>query len=240
VGCAGWSIRLDQAALFPGEGTHLSRYARVLPAVEINSSFYRPHRAATYERWKSQVPAGFRFSVKAPKEITHERCLADCVAPLDAFLAQIAGLGGALGPVLFQLPPSMSFGRRVAGRFLEMLRARFAGEVAFEPRHASWFAGDAEALLKEHRVARVAADPAVVPSASKPGGWPGLIYYRLHGSPVMYTSAYDPARLSALAEELAETACTASAWCIFDNTKLGAAVTDALRVLQPQTSRDGG
>ena len=231
VGCAGWSIRLDQAALFPGEGTHLSRYARRFAAVEVNSSFYRPHRAATYERWKSQVPAGFRFSVKALKEITHDRRFVDCAGPLEAFLAQVAGLGDSLGPVLFQLPPSFSYERGLVRRFLETLRTRFAGDVAFEPRHASWFASGVEALLTEHRVARVAADPAVVPSAARPGGWPGLVYYRLHGSPVMYTSAYDPARLSDLARSLAESVEASSAWCIFDNTRFGAAATDALQVL---------
>jgi uncharacterized protein YecE (DUF72 family) len=52
VGCAGWSLSSAVAPEFPGAGSHLERYARVLPAVEINSSFYRPHRAATYARWR--------------------------------------------------------------------------------------------------------------------------------------------------------------------------------------------
>jgi uncharacterized protein YecE (DUF72 family) len=232
VGCAGWSIRLDQASLFPWEGSHLSRYARRFAAVEVNSSFHRPHRAATYERWRTQVPAGFRLSVKAPKEITHEQRLANCAATLDAFLAQISALGHSLGPVLFQLPPSMHYERGLVRRFLTTLRTRFAGEVVFEPRHASWFTRGADALLREHRVARVAADPAIVESASRPGGWPGLVYYRLHGSPVMYSSAYDSARLSSLAADLAESAQTSPTWCIFDNTRFGAAVTDALQVIE--------
>jgi uncharacterized protein YecE (DUF72 family) len=101
--------------------------------------------------------------------------------------------------------------------------------VAAEPRHAGWFTPAADALLAEWRVARVAADPARVPAAAEPGGWPGNAYYRLHGSPRTYYSAYDAAFLDALAPRLA--AAPAGAWCIFDNTALGAATADALGLL---------
>ena len=78
VGCAGWSIPREHAALFPEAGTHLARYVQRLSAVEINSSFYRPHRPATYARWAASVPEHFRFSVKdAPRTITHQKRLAD-------------------------------------------------------------------------------------------------------------------------------------------------------------------
>ena len=73
VGCAGWSIPREHADRFPEEGSHLARYAGRFPAVEINSSFYKPHRPATYARWAASVPADFRFSVKVPKLATHER-----------------------------------------------------------------------------------------------------------------------------------------------------------------------
>src|SRR5688572_17535989 len=75
IGCAGWSLPKKFADAFPAEGSHLVRYAARLPAVEINSSFYRPHRPTTYEKWAASVPTGFRFSVKVPKWITHERRL---------------------------------------------------------------------------------------------------------------------------------------------------------------------
>ena len=71
IGTAGWSIPRQVAPHFPGEGTHLHRYARVLHCVEINSSFHRPHAAATYARWAASAPAEFRFSVKIPRAITH-------------------------------------------------------------------------------------------------------------------------------------------------------------------------
>ena len=71
IGTAGWSIPKEHAGAFPVEGSHLERYGAVLDAVEINSSFYRPHRRATYERWAGAVPEHFRFAVKVPRAITH-------------------------------------------------------------------------------------------------------------------------------------------------------------------------
>ncbi len=79
VGCAGWSLPRACAGEFPGPGTHLERYGRVLPAVEINTTFYRPHRPRTFERWAACVPVAFRFSLKAPREVTHLRRLQESV-----------------------------------------------------------------------------------------------------------------------------------------------------------------
>ncbi len=85
IGTAGWSIPKEHAAAFPAEGSHLQRYAQVFGAVEINSSFYRPHRRTTYERWAASVPEAFRFAVKVPKTITHEhRLRAAGVFPMAA------------------------------------------------------------------------------------------------------------------------------------------------------------
>jgi uncharacterized protein YecE (DUF72 family) len=230
VGCAGWSIPRAYAERFPAEGSHLERYGRRLPAVEINSSFYRPHRPQTYARWAASVPAGFRFAVKVPREITHRARLRDCAAPLERFLAEASALGAQLGPLLVQLPPSLRLDPAAAEAFFALLRARFDGPVACEPRHESWFSAEAEALLVAARVARVAADPAPVPAAARPGGWPGLVYYRLHGSPVMYESDYDRAALETLTADLRAAAPGAETWCIFDNTALGAATGNALAV----------
>lgn len=231
IGTAGWSIPKQHADASPGAGSHLERYARRLPAVEINSSFYRPHRPATYARWAASVPPGFRFAVKMPRTITHERRLADVTEPLDGFLGQIEALGETLGPLLVQLPPSLSFDATRATAFFAALRNRFDGAVVCEPRHATWFSDDVDVMLSAFRVARVAADPALSPRAAKPGGWRGLAYHRLHGSPVMYSSPYAAAALAAMADSL-RSACSQGqdAWCIFDNTALGHAAGNALSV----------
>lgn len=229
IGTAGWNIPKDHAAAFPSEGSHLSRYAAVLPCVEINTSFYRPHRPATYARWRDTVPHGFRFAVKLPRTITHDARLANAEPLLDRFLAEVTALGPALGPLLVQLPPSLRFDRATAAAFLAALRARHPGDLACEPRHPTWFTADATTLLQDLRIARVAADPAVVPQAAEPGGWPGFAYWRLHGSPDMYHSPYGPARLAELGRRLASGIPT---WIIFDNTADGHATADALLMLR--------
>ncbi len=229
IGCAGWNIPRAEQSRFPEHGSHLERYARVLPAVEINTSFYRPHRQATYVRWAESVPAAFRFSVKVPKTITHGARLEGASALLDAFLAEVGGLGDRLGALLVQLPPSLRFDAPVADAFFRALRARSGAGVVCEPRHPSWFAADANALLVRERIARVAADPSPVPGGAEPGGWPGLVYHRLHGSPKRYYSAYSEEYLRALAPRLLATAAAGvPVWCIFDNTAAGAALPDAL------------
>jgi uncharacterized protein YecE (DUF72 family) len=225
TGTAGWSIPRQAAELFPAADSQLARYASVFSAVEINSSFHRPHRPATYARWAESVPSAFRFAAKMPKAISHERRLRDAAEPLERFLAEVTGLGAKLGPLLLQLPPSLAFEPAVASAFFEALRERHHGDLVCEPRHASWFEAAPDSLLAAYRVARVAADPAPVPAASEPGGWRGLNYFRLHGSPVIYRSSYDGATLDALAARLQQL--SGPVWCIFDNTTFGAAALNA-------------
>jgi uncharacterized protein YecE (DUF72 family) len=226
IGCAGWGILKQHKPLFPSAGSQLERYAQRFSTVEINSSFYRPHLPATYARWAAATPNNFSFAVKMPKLITHTRRLAGATEPLERFLGEVDELGAKLGPLLVQLPPSLPFDARVAGAFFSSLRERFDGAIVCEPRHRSWGDAEAEELLIEFHMARVAADPVVVPAAATLTGWRGLAYYRLHGSPELYASAYSEAYLRNLAQQIAQSA--VPTWCIFDNTAQGAATTDAL------------
>ena len=226
IGTAGWSIPKASAATFEGEGSHLERYARVLHCAEINSTFYRPPMASTWTKWAAAVPDGFQFAVKAPKAITHEAKLEGPPQLLREFLSGARRLGEALGPMLFQLPPKLEYDKRLATSFFDLLRSEYEGPVALEPRHATWFTPQVADLLRDCRVARVAADPARVPEAAVPGGFDGLVYYRLHGSPRMYYSAYSGEYLDALAASIAGR----DAWVIFDNTASGAALGNALEL----------
>jgi len=231
LGTAGWSVPRDLQAHFPDEGTTLERYSRRFPAVEINSTFYRPHRASTYERWRTSVPSTFRFAIKIPKTITHGQRLVDSIGLLDTFLGESAALGPKLGCLLVQLPPSLQFDDATASAFFAALRERTSAGVACEPRHASWFEPAVDARLAESQIARVAADPARVPLAAVPSGWMGMRYYRLHGSPRIYYSSYEPYYLQALAADIASAATARRrVWCIFDSTVLGAAATNALAI----------
>jgi uncharacterized protein YecE (DUF72 family) len=229
IGTAGWSIASASSASFPDEGSALERYSAVFRGVEINSSFHRPHRPETWERWAQAVPAAFRFAAKLPKTISHERKLAGCDDLVERFLEESAGLGDKLAVLLLQLPPKLAFDPGVAEDFLARLSERTSARIACEPRNPSWFEPEADGLLDRLGVARVAADPAVVPAASVPGGARSLAYWRLHGSPVMYRSAYGPERLEAYASAIAAAQAEGrEVWCMFDNTASSAATADAL------------
>ncbi len=236
IGTAGWSLPRADQGQFASEGTHLARYAQTLNGVEINSSFYRPHSAKLYSKWAAAVPERFRFSVKMPKVITHERRLLDCDEQLCDFLDQLQGLGTRLGCILIQLPPSFEYHASLAGAFFELFRALHNGPLAVEPRHPSWFTRDVDHLLASYDAARVAADPARVPSAAIPGGTSDLAYFRLHGSPRMYWSSYESDFLDDLWSRIISAAQRARAvWCIFDNTASGSAIPNALELAHQTT-----
>lgn len=231
IGCAGWSVVAAHRGLLGPGASMLARYATRFDCVEINSSFYRSHQRETYARWAAAVPTGFRFSVKLPQTITHELALRGARAPLARFLDEVGGLGRKLGGLLVQLPPSLPFDARSAGAFFSLLRDRFDGPVACEPRHASWFAPAREDFWQRHRVARVGADPPRQPGGELPAGdstqWR---YWRLHGSPHMYRSRYEDDALRTLAA--ATSRAPRRHWIVFDNTASGHAANDAARLQQ--------
>jgi uncharacterized protein YecE (DUF72 family) len=227
VGTAGWSVPREVAGEFPGEDAHLERYGRVMPCAEINSCFYRPHRASTYERWAAAVPEGFRFSAKVPKAITHESGLAPGLEMLRRLREEVGALADRLGPLLMQLPPKQGFAKEQVKGFLGAMREVWPeGGLVLEARNAGWFTGEAEAVLREFRISMVIADPPKGGDGEMLGGDP--VYYRLHGSPRVYYSSYSDEWLNGLAQRMVEQAKAADVWCIFDNTASGAALGNAL------------
>jgi uncharacterized protein YecE (DUF72 family) len=208
--------------------SHLAYYAAHFSCVEINSSFYRAHRGATYARWRDETPPHFRFSVKFPRSITHEGRLRYPAAELSRFYAEISHLQPKLAAVLVQLPPSLEYSAAIVRSFFKAVPRTLGTAVTCEPRHVSWFSKRATEALDRLDVSRVAADPARVPGAESPGGAHRLAYFRWHGAPTMYYSKYSDAQLAALAID-AKAADAQEIWCIFDNTARHAAWDDALR-----------
>ena len=236
VGTAGWTVPRQHLPLFPGtvhceKLSHLARYASRLCCVEVNSSFHRPHRRTTWERWAAATPDGFKFAVKVPKTVTHTAGLVNTGGALQEFFDAAHGLREKLGPVLVQLPPKLDFDAGVAQEFLSTLRELHQGGVVLEPRHESWFSASADYLLRGFQVARVAADPPKGSEvARRPGGWPDLQYWRLHGAPRTYYSEYDEGWLRAFGKRLHTEGCSRAkeTWVIFDNTALGHAFANAV------------
>ena len=227
VGTAGWSIPRAAAVRFDSAGTHLERYSRQLDCAEINSSFHRPHAATTYAKWRDSTPPSFRFAVKIPRAITHELKLRDAQEPFVTFLAHTDGLAEKRGPLLLQLPPSLSFDASVVSAFLDVVREVYDGPLVCEPRHATWFSPTVASLLGRYRISRVAADPPPVPDAATPAGWARVAYFRLHGSPRSYWSRYDEHTITRLAASIGSMSTAEQVWCMFDNTASGAAIENA-------------
>jgi uncharacterized protein YecE (DUF72 family) len=232
IGTAAWTIPKDHRPSFTEGGSHLEMYGGKLNAVEINSSFYRDHKPATYERWAASVPEDFRFSVKLSKVFTHQQKLKVGEKNLGETLRGIMQLKSKLGCLLVQIPPSLQFDMEDANGFFEDLRSTYEGPVAFETRHASWNTTSALDLFQDFRLASVLADPN--PTGERPKTFlraAELVYLRLHGSPEIYKSDYEKERLLVYAEQI-ETFLTShqQVWCIFDNTTFGHATGNALEL----------
>jgi uncharacterized protein YecE (DUF72 family) len=225
IGTAGWALPKGLRDSQSPNKSVLEHYSAAFNAVEINSSFYRPHRRSTYERWGAGVPGSFRFSVKLPRLITHELGLQGSKRETTEFMRSAAGLQDKLAVILVQLPSSHVFDSSIAAAFFERLGHESSARIVCEARNPTWFSSEATAALEAHRVTRVTADPVpsgceFVAQTKQP-----FAYLRLHGSPRMYYSAYSSARLREVA---AAASAAAETWCIFDNTAAGAAWPDAI------------
>jgi len=131
-------------------------YAGRFRTVEINATFYRMPTAQLIEGWRAQAPDGFRYALKAPRRITHERRLKDCATEVELFCTRALGLDDHLGPLLFQLPPNLKVD---LARLEDALSAVPAGvRTAFEFRHDSWLTDDVLAALSRHGAALCIAD----------------------------------------------------------------------------------
>jgi uncharacterized protein YecE (DUF72 family) len=220
VGTAGWRSPRETE---DDARSHLERYALSLNAVEINSSFYREHRAQTYRRWADSTPEDFRFSVKLWREFTHNRKLV--LTDEDALaksIAAISHLGDKLSVILVQIPPSLKFDHKIAEDFFLKLRRLYQGAIAFEPRHKTWLEESALALLEAFNITKVRADPERCPLSERDQTRleKDLIYFRLHGSPEIYKSKYTLEYLSGVARQMLSSRAR-ERWCIFDNTTFG-------------------
>jgi len=198
-------------------------------AVEINTSFYRLHSSQTYARWSALTPPQFRFAVKLPRQITHFSALRDRET-LHRFHESTLGLGEKLGVWLIQLPPRLEWEEKSVARFFEAVRHLYEGRLVCEPRHPSWFTAAAESLMETWQVARVIAHPAPHPRGEQPLPWSDTVYYRLHGAPQKYISAYSSEFLSRLAREVRSCLGLKQVWVIFNNTARGAALINALEI----------
>ena len=171
VGTSGYSYKEWVGSFYPPKtpaSRMLQHYATQFHTVEINNTFYRMPQESLLARWAAEVPEGFRFVLKAPRRITHDRRLQGVEEETHRLLEVAGALGGKRGPFLFQLPP---FLRKDAAALRDFLGRLGAARAAFEFRHASWMDDEVHAILREHGAALCVADteegtPALVGTTS--------------------------------------------------------------------------
>jgi uncharacterized protein YecE (DUF72 family) len=159
VGTSGFAYPKWKGSFYPEKlpaKQFLRYYAEHFRSVEINNTFYKLPTTAALEAWAAEVPADFRFPLKAPQLITHIKRLKDVAEPVAAFVAVAAALKERLGPLLFQLPPNMKKAVPRLTAVLELVPASF--RVAWEFRHPSWFDDDVYTALREHQAALCVAE----------------------------------------------------------------------------------
>jgi uncharacterized protein YecE (DUF72 family) len=159
IGTSGFSYKEWKGSFYPEklpERQMLQFYGQCFRTVEINLTFRGIPATTTLEKWAETVPAEFKFALKAPMQITHRKRLKDADETLNRFVEVVETLASRLGPILFQLPPTMKKDAARLGAFLALLPARH--RMAFEFRHQSWFDEEVFALLREHRCAMCLAE----------------------------------------------------------------------------------
>jgi uncharacterized protein YecE (DUF72 family) len=228
IGCSGWNYRHWRELFYP-KGLPMRRwyehYASVFDTVELNTSFYHLPKPETFEKWRDQAPPDFRYAVKASRFITHMKKLRDCEEPLALLLDRARKLGPAIGPILYQLPPSLHLDPERLREFLAILPADLTH--VFEFRHKSWYDEEALALLVERGVSFCVHDMA---SSATPRWAAGpAAYIRFHGAGGKYRGRYSDEALLGWTDWIVEQAKGGrDVWAFFNNDIGGDAIHDAL------------
>jgi len=239
IGCSGWVYKHWRGIFYP-EGLPqkrwFERYAEEFDTVEINASFYRLPLASTFEGWRDKAPQGFRYAVKVNRFITHMKKLLECEEPLDQFIALARPLGEKLGPLLYQLPPSLHLDAPRLEAFLKRLPPDL--EHVFEFRHKSWYVPETYALLDRYGASFCVHD--MPGSATERISVGPIAYVRFHGGEGKYWGRYSDEGLLGWTDWLLEQSLQGrSVWCYFNNDIHGHAIEDGrtLKSMVRQMSR---
>lgn len=228
IGTSGYTYAAWRGIFYPkgvAQRNWLSFYAQHFNAVEVNATFYRPFPQSVYARWQEVTPPDFRFVLKAPRLITHEKALDNIEQELDSFLASAKGLGDKLALILWQFP---------AGQRAENLQKRFEAFLSllpqsprhvFEFRHASWFTEEVYAQLNNSNAGFVINDSPQI--KSREVNMAGLMYVRFHGPGKLYDSAYSREQLTAWADRIRPRLADHEVYLFFNNTFAGQAIENA-------------
>ena len=228
IGCSGWIYRHWRGLFYPekmAQKNWYAHYAATFSTVELNTSFYHLPKPETFEKWRDQAAPDFRYAVKAPRFITHMKKLKDCAEPVEEFLRRARGLGNAIGPVLYQLPPRWACNTQRLEEFIALLPSDLTH--VFEFREKSWITEEVLALLDARGVSFCVHD---MPGSATPRWAAGpTAYVRFHGGEGKYWGRYSDEGLLSWTDWLvAEAQGGRDVWCYFNNDMFGHAIEDAL------------
>jgi len=231
IGTSGWSYLSFRGIFYPPElksKDWLAFYAQYFNTVELNVTFYRTPKATTFQKWYEETPQGFVFSLKAPKVITHIKKLKDIEDSLKEFLKSFKPLKEKAKVLLFQFPPSLKYERGLCEAFLKLLPTE-EFKIVVEIRNQSFHDPEWADLLREYGICLCFSD-----CGKRYPSWyevktADFLYFRMHGSKELYVSNYEEEELVALKNKI-EAYNPSEAYIYFDNTALGYAVANALRL----------
>jgi len=230
IGTSGWHYDDWRGRFYPGElpkAKWLEFYARHLPTVELNNSFYRLPSENAFNNWHDSSPADFVFAVKVSRFITHIKRLKNSEEAMGNFVKRAMILGEKLGPLLYQLPPSMHRNDETLESFLSSLPGEMKHVIEF--RHQSWLAEKVFEIMRQHNAGLCVFD---MPSFTCPlRATADFAYIRFHGSNSLYSSCYSDEELAGWAKRIADLALNLdSVYIYFNNDVGGFAVRNALTI----------
>ena len=239
IGCSGWNYRHWREIFYP-KGLAASRwfafYAEHFDTVEINNSFYMLPKAETFAKWRDQAPPGFCYAVKANRYLTQAKKLLDCEEPIERMMTAARHLGHRLGPLLYQLPPSLKIDLERLDRFLRLLPKDVTS--VFEFRDRSWYVPATYDLLDRHGACLCVHD--MKGSASERIAVGPAAYVRFHGGEGKYWGRYPDERLLEWGDWMVDQARGGrTVWAYFNNDIFGHAIEDArtLKAMVAQIAR---
>ena len=232
IGTSGWSYAHWRKIFYPESMPStrwLTYYVRYFETVEINNSFYNLPQASTFAKWKADVPQDFVFAVKANRFITHMKKLKNIEEALETFLERVSVLKRNLGPILFQLPPSLKFDPARLDDFLALLPRRRRYAVEF--RHPSWVNDRAIEILARRNVAFCIHDLLDIPCPDYVTS--SFAYFRFHGFNEKYGGTYPKRVLTQCAERMVPLLRKGiDVYAYFNNDAFGYAIKDAIKLRQ--------
>lgn len=233
IGCSGFHYKEWKELFYPAglpQRSWFTHYCEHFSALELNVTFYRFPQLTTLQGWYEKSPAHFSFAVKAPRLITHYKKFEETASLLNDFYnVTRQGLKEKLGCILFQLPPDLSFSEQLLDKIINQLDGSFKNIIEF--RHKSWWNSAVYDVLTMKNISFCSIsypnlpDPVIQTT--------GTVYYRFHGVPRLYHSAYSESFLQKIADEINNLNVVEQAFLFFNNTASTAAIHNA-RYLQQQ------